>query len=101
MDWQRTILLALCVGLLGTACKVIEQGEVGVAISFGAIAEEPVGPGMTYVLPVARRVETWNTKLQEHKERALVPSSEGLIVGLDVSLLWRVCDCRSSSKRLS
>ena len=39
---------------------------------------------------MVRIVETWNTKLQELKETAQVPSSEGLIVGLDTSLLFRV-----------
>ena len=37
-----------------------------------------------------RTVETWNIKLQELKETAQVPSSEGLIVGLEASLLFRV-----------
>jgi len=37
-----------------------------------------------------RQIETWNVKLQELKETANVPSSEGLIVGLDTSLLFRV-----------
>ena len=37
-----------------------------------------------------RTVETWNVKLQEVKEQATVPSSEGLIVGLETSLLFRV-----------
>lgn len=81
-----TILL-----LFGTAgCVVIEDGEVGVRKSFGAIADEPVGQGVTLQIPVARQVETWNVKLQEIKETAQVPSSEGLIVGLDSSLLFQV-----------
>lgn len=75
---------------LGTACVVIEDGEVGVSKSFGEIAEEPVPQGMAFVVPVARQVETWNVKLQEIKETANVPSSEGLIVGLETSLLFRI-----------
>jgi len=35
-------------------------------------------------------VTPWNIKLQEIKETAQVPSSEGLIIGLDTSLLYRV-----------
>ena len=73
-----------------TACVVIEDGEVGVSKSFGAIADEPLPAGVAFVAPVVRQVETWNVKLQEHKERAQVPSSEGLIVGLDTSLLFQV-----------
>ena len=49
-----------------------------------------MGQGPVIQIPVVRTVETWNTKLQEVKESAAVPSSEGLIVGLDASLLFRV-----------
>lgn len=72
------------------ACVIIEDGEVGVKKSFGSISDEPVGQGPVIQIPVVRTVETWNVKLQEIKEAASVPSSEGLIVGLDASLLFRV-----------
>jgi len=76
--------------MLQTACVVIEDGEVGVSKSFGEISDEVVPPGVAFVVPVARQIETWNVKLQELKETATVPSSEGLIVGLDTSLLFQV-----------
>ena len=82
--------LLLAVVVFAGGCVIIEDGEVGVSKSFGAIADEPVGQGMTYQIPIVRTVETWNVKLQEIKETAQVPSSEGLIVGLDSSLLFRV-----------
>lgn len=75
---------------VATGCVVIEDGEVGVSKSFGKIKDEPVGQGLVIQVPVIRTVETWNVKLQELKETALVPSSEGLIVGLDTSLLFQV-----------
>ena len=85
------IALGLLVALtLVSGCVVIEDGEVGVSKSFGSINDEPVGQGVAIQFPVVRTVETWNTKLQELKETAQVPSSEGLIVGLDTSLLFRV-----------
>lgn len=88
---RRIQLFALCAVVLGTsACVVIEDGEVGVKKAFGAIADEPVGQGLSFQIPVARQIETWNVKLQEIKETAQVPSSEGLIVGLDSSLLFQV-----------
>jgi len=41
-------LIALAVMALSTsACVVIEDGEVGVAKSFGAIADEPLSQGLT------------------------------------------------------
>jgi prohibitin 1 len=75
---------------LAMGCVVIEDGEVGVSKSFGSIRDEPVGQGIVIQIPVVRTVERWNVKLQEIKETATVPSSEGLIVGLDTSLLFRV-----------
>jgi len=87
--WLRIALLAL-LPVWTTACVIIEDGEVGVSKSFGRIGDVPVPHGITFVIPIVRQVETWNVKLQEYKEQATVPSSEGLIVGLDTSLLFRV-----------
>jgi len=81
------VLLAMFVA---TGCVVIEDGEVGVSKSFGTIKDEPVGQGLVIQVPLVRTVETWNVKLQELKETAQVPSREGLIVGLDTSLLFQV-----------
>lgn len=83
-----TALIAAVV--LSQGCVVIEDGEVGVSKSFGEIADVPVSQGIHVQVPVVRTIETWNVKLQELKETAQVPSSEGLIVGLDTSLLFRV-----------
>jgi regulator of protease activity HflC (stomatin/prohibitin superfamily) len=70
-----------------TGCVVI---EVGVSKSFGEISDEPLLAGVAFVAPVIRTVETWNVKLQELKETAQVPSAEGLVVGLDTSLMFKV-----------
>jgi regulator of protease activity HflC (stomatin/prohibitin superfamily) len=87
--WQ-TFGFAMAVLVASTGCVVIEDGEVGVSKSFGSISDDPVGPGVALQFPVVRTVTPWNIKLQEIKEKANVPSSEGLIVGLDTSLLYRV-----------
>ncbi len=81
-------ILALC-GVF-SACTIIEDGQVGVKKSFGEISDKPVGQGIVFQLPVVRTVTPWNIKLQEIQEHAQVPSSEGLIVGLDTSLLFRI-----------
>jgi len=95
---SRLVLLAL-LPIWSTACVIIEDGEVGVSKSFGRIGDEPIGQGVSFVIPIARQVETWNVKLQEHKEQATVPSSEGLIVGLDTSLLFQVIPERAPELR--
>ena len=84
-------VLALGLALAAVAgCTVIEDGEVGVVMRFGEIADEPLLPGFTARFPVVRSIEKWNVKLEELKETASVPSSEGMVVGLDASLLYRV-----------
>ena len=87
--WTR-LLAVVVLAATSSACVVIEDGEVGVSKSFGAISDEPVPQGVAFVVPIARQIERWNIKLQELKETATVPSSEGLIVGLDTSLLFQV-----------
>ncbi|MGH7819943.1 MAG: SPFH domain-containing protein, partial [Candidatus Binatia bacterium] len=88
---KKAFLVSLAAALLlGSGCTVIEDGEVGVSKSFGRIDDKPVPQGVALVIPIARQIERWNVKLQERKERAAVPSSEGLIVGLDTSVLYRV-----------
>lgn len=97
---SRTLALGLAVcawGLVG--CVVVEDGEVGVQKSFGVISDQPVGQGIAFQVPVVRTVTRWNIKLQEIKESAKVPSSEGLIVGLETSLLFRVLPERAPSLR--
>ena len=80
--------VAVIVG--ATGCTVIEDGETGVVMNFGEIQDQPLSPGFTFRIPVARNIETWDIKLQEIKESAQVPSSEGMVVGLDTSFLYRV-----------
>lgn len=92
MDRRTRMMMLTSLLLLAVlpGCVVIEDGEVGVLKTFGSISDEPVGQGIAIQIPVARTVTPWNVKLQEIKEKANVPSSEGLIVGLDTSLLFRV-----------
>jgi regulator of protease activity HflC (stomatin/prohibitin superfamily) len=94
----HALMTILALPLL-SACVVIEDGEVGISKSFGNIGDEPIPQGVAFVVPVARQIEVWNVKLQELKERADVPSSEGLIVGLDTSLLFEVDPSRASELR--
>ncbi len=74
-----------------TGCGVvIEDGQAGVKADFGHIADEPLGTGWHWYLPGVTWVETWDVKTRELKETANVPSSEGLISSLDISVLYNV-----------
>ena len=83
------ILLFFVLGLTGCA-KVIESGEAGVKFDFGKIQETPLGTGWNFFVPGITQIEKWDIKTQELKESASVPSSEGLISTLDLSVLYNV-----------
>lgn len=73
-----------------TGCaQVIEDGQAGVKIDLGKISERPLASGIQFFIPIITFIETWNVKTVEIKETANVPSSEGLISTLDVSVLYR------------
>ena len=76
--------------LSGCGLAVVESGEVGVKADFGHISDEALGPGWHWYFPAIAWVEVWDVKTQEIKEMAQVPSSEGLISQLDVSVIYNV-----------
>jgi regulator of protease activity HflC (stomatin/prohibitin superfamily) len=81
----------LAVTLIVTfGCRIVEDGEVGISKSFGEIKDTPLDTGIYMIFPVVRGVSVWSTKLREAKETAQVPSSEGMMVGLDTTVLWRI-----------
>jgi regulator of protease activity HflC (stomatin/prohibitin superfamily) len=80
MNRLTTAMAAIALAFAGTACTIIEDGQVGVLKTFGSISDEPVGRGPTLVFPIVRQIEKWNIKRQDVKETADVPSSEGLIL---------------------
>ena len=69
---------------------VIEDGEAGIRADFGRIADQPLSTGWHFYFRPTTWIERWNIKTQEIKETANVPSSEGLISTLDVSVLYNV-----------
>ena len=83
------LLLIFAISFM-TGCAVIEDGKTGVKNDLGNISDQPVSTGIHFFIPGITSIEQWNTKTQELKEQARVPSSEGLISELDVSLLYRV-----------
>jgi len=86
--WLVLVLLFSPVFLSG--CAEIQSGEVGVKRSLGKISEIPLNAGWHVYNPLITQIEIWDIKTQELKEQAQVPSSEGLISTLDVSVLFNV-----------
>jgi len=84
------LMFSMFLATSGCGLAVVEDGEVGVKADFGHISTQPLGPGWHWYMPFSSWVEVWNVKTQEIKETASVPSSEGLISQLDVSVLFNV-----------
>ena len=75
--------------LLARSARVVPAGHVGVVDLFGKVRNEPLPSGLHLVNPLAR-VHRMSVQTNEVKETMDTPSSEGLIVHLDVSVLYHL-----------
>lgn len=82
------LIAALCAAVTGCGIQVIEDGEGGVKADLGKIKDEALDTGLHFYIAGITWIEKWNVKMQELKETANVPSSEGLISTLDISILY-------------
>jgi regulator of protease activity HflC (stomatin/prohibitin superfamily) len=86
-----TVIIAIFVVIiLFSSIKVIDDGQVGVKKTLGHIADTEVGTGLTLIIPIIQSLEIYDVKTQEIKETSMVPSSEGLIITLDASVLYHL-----------
>jgi prohibitin 1 len=83
------VVVGLIVFLVGNPLTVIPAGHVGVKDLFGSVSPTILTPGFRVVLPFTRVVKM-SVQTQEMKEQAEVPSKEGLILNLEVSLLFQL-----------
>ena len=85
-----TLLLtavAIVVALSSSSC--VRTGHVGVVTLFGRVTGRTLTEGIHLVNPAANVTEL-SVKTQEVKEHAAVPSKEGLIMGLEASVLYHL-----------
>jgi prohibitin 1 len=88
-------IAALIFLLIGNPIAVIPAGHVGVKDLFGKVSPSVLYPGVRLVLPFTRVVKM-SIQTLEMKELAEVPSREGLIMSLEVSLLYRLDPLKAS-----
>ena len=75
--------------LLFSSVARVESGNVGVLTLFGRVTGEVLPEGMHLVSPFKTNNEM-SIRTQEIKESASVPSSEGLVLNLDTSLIYHL-----------
>lgn len=83
------LLLLVVAATVSCGVRTIDTGHVGVTTLFGRLTGEQLGEGLHVINPM-KRVAELSIRTQEIKEHADVPSSEGLIIGLETSLLYRL-----------
>jgi prohibitin 1 len=92
-------LRAGCLGVIAVALVIaalafspfsmVPAGSVGVLTLFGRVTGQTIGEGVNLVNPLVR-THLMSVRTQEVKETTTVPSSEGLILKMDTSLLYHV-----------
>jgi prohibitin 1 len=85
----------LLVVLLFNCVARVESGNVGVLTLFGRVTGEVLPEGIHLVSPFKTNNEM-SIRTQEIKESASVPSSEGLVMNLDTSLIFHVDPAKAS-----
>ncbi|HEX3319234.1 MAG TPA: prohibitin family protein [Terriglobales bacterium] len=79
----------LLVILLFSSIARVESGHVGVLTLFGRVTGEALPEGLHLINPFKSNHEL-SVRTQEIKESASVPSSEGLVMNLDTSLIFHL-----------
>ncbi len=88
----RTLVLVGLVSLILAATQtltVIPAGSVGVVDFFGRVSPRPLYAGVNIVNPFANVIKM-DVKTQERREEMRVPSQEGLTVGLEISVIFKL-----------
>lgn len=83
------VVALLIVIFLFSAVTRVDSGAVGVLTLFGRVTGEVLPEGLHLINPFKTNHET-SIRTQEVKETASVPSSEGLVMNLDTSLIYHL-----------
>jgi prohibitin 1 len=90
------LLLLVVAGMLAlSSTSCVRTGHVGVVSVFGRVTGRTLSEGIHLVNPAASVTEL-SIKTQEVKEHAAVPSREGLIMGLEASILYHLDSSRAA-----
>ena len=83
------VVMVLLIILLLSSVTTISTGHVGVLTLFGRVTGDVLPEGIHLINPL-KAVREVSIQTQQIKETASVPSSEGLVVGLDTSLIFKL-----------
>jgi regulator of protease activity HflC (stomatin/prohibitin superfamily) len=89
------LLIVVVVIVASSSTSCVRTGHVGVVSVFGRVTGQTLSEGIHVVNPAATVTEL-SIKTQEVKEHASVPSREGLIMGLEASVLYHLDSKRAA-----
>ncbi|MGE5177092.1 MAG: SPFH domain-containing protein [Hyphomicrobiales bacterium] len=87
MKTMRPLAVLVAAGLLGAGCASIPPQHVGVLETFGKVHDATWAPGLHAWAPWFG-VHRINCRTRQIEERTSTPTGEGLLVGLDVSIVY-------------
>lgn len=83
------LVFALSFLVLTSGCiTTVSTGQVGIKHRWGTYDPNELGTGLKLYVPFMEGISKINVKTQDLKEQVTVPSNEGLMVGLDVSVIF-------------
>jgi len=83
------LFFLLIILLIGSPITIVPAGHIGVKDFFGIVSKNGLAPGIHFVIPFTKVIKI-SVRTEEMLEMAEVPSKEGLIMNLDVSLLFHL-----------
>lgn len=84
------VIIGLALAGFALSFYVIDDGQVGVKKALGKISNDELYSGLGFKIPIIESVEIYDVKTQEINEVSSVPSSEGLIISIDASVLYHL-----------
>jgi prohibitin 1 len=85
-----TIALTGAILVLLTGCASVRQDQIGLRATAGKIGDKASGPGAKSFIPGFQRVITVPSRTVNREVRLDLPSKEGLNIGAEVSILYRI-----------
>ncbi|MBD1843467.1 prohibitin family protein [Cyanobacteria bacterium FACHB-63] len=86
----KIILVLLCLALLSSFFAIVNAGERGVLMRFGAVQETVLSEGIHPILPIVYTVEKLSVRVQSQEISAEASSRDLQDVYADVALNWHI-----------
>jgi regulator of protease activity HflC (stomatin/prohibitin superfamily) len=87
---RSRIILGTSTLVLLTGCASVRQDQIGLRATAGKIGDKASGPGAKAFIPGFQRVITVPSRTVNREVRLDLPSKEGLNIGAEVSILYRI-----------